>query len=70
MNNIYKNNVLLCFLKRNICATCRRIFLLTIESGDVNKHSDCILKKTLIRRIETIYAETFGGNSSWSLSSA
>jgi len=56
------------YLKRNIRATCRRIILLTIESGDVKKHSDCILKKTLIRRIETIYAETFGGYSSWSFS--
>ena len=43
------------FLKRNIRATCR-IIPLTNESDDVSNPSDCILKKTLIRRRETIYA--------------
>jgi hypothetical protein len=46
------------------------IILLTNESGDLNKPPDCILKKTLIRRRETIYAKSFGGYSSWSFSSA
>ena len=40
------------------------------QSCDMNDPSEGILKKAIIRRRETIYAETFGGYSSLSFSSA
>jgi hypothetical protein len=41
-----------------------------LQSCDVNDPLEGILKKEIIHRRETIYAETFGGYSSLSFSSA